>query len=124
MNILEPQKMLKEVDSIEKIKSKLRLNGKHKMDVSKLLDTLDVSRINHIASMFAMGKCVYKANSYVRHKIEETIKTNENPIDEDESLIDFVWMMTAMYHDAGYYFEQNKNHCWDSVQERKNYLKN
>lgn len=121
---LIPDLDIKEL-GVEFLKGKLFWHGKDVLDVTKLFDKIPDSRIKHIISMYFMGLLLYKESSVVKASMDRLIlKYCSFPNNDDKCLeekFEFLWMLTAFYHDVGYAYENEQVMCPSQVQHISNY---
>lgn len=115
----------KETLGVDFIQDKLFLYGKGTLDVTKLFEKVPENRIKHIISMYFMGLLLYKESSKVKSSMDKFIQKycffpNDNKTLEEK--FEFLWMLTAFYHDVGYAYENEHVMCPSQVQQISNYI--
>lgn len=106
------------------IQDKLLTYGKGALDVTKLFEKVPENRIKHIISMYFMGQLLYKESSVVREAMDKFILGRYFfPIDNNslEKKFEFLWMLTAFYHDVGYAYENEHMMCTSQIRQISNY---
>lgn len=113
-----------ETQEVNFIQDKLFLYGKGTLDVTKLFEKVPENRIKHIISMYYMGLLLYKNSSTVKASMDKFIlkrwlfPTDDKSIEEK---FEFLWMLTAFYHDVGYAYENEQVTCSSMIKQMSNY---
>lgn len=106
------------------IRDKLFLYGKGTLDVTKLFDKIPENRIKHIISMYFMGLLLYKESSVVKESMDKFMLNYRLFPNDDKTLeekFEFLWMLTAFYHDVGYAYENEHVMCPSQIQQISSY---
>lgn len=109
---------------VDFIQDKLFLYGKGTLDVTKLFEKIPENRIKHIISMYFMGLLLYKESSWVKASIDKFMldyRLFPNDDKTQEEKFEFLWMLTAFYHDVGYAYENEQVMCPSQIQQMSNY---
>lgn len=108
----------------ECIKETLRLFSKNNLSITRELDSIDKVRAIHVWSLYKIGlalynsfQCVHKSVDVLLDKLFEKIKDDVS----HEDRFKYVWMLTALYHDAGYTHECSMKIVWDELQDYLHY---
>lgn len=105
------------------ILNRLRLNGKDELDVSGLFKQIPQKRIEHIISMYCMGRVLYDKSCAIKNAINKFIDTLDFcEANNYEAKFEFLWMLTALYHDVGYVYEEEHTFSLCQIQQKANYI--
>lgn len=81
------------------------------VDRIKFLRDKEPKRLRHIVSTFFLGITIYyksdKRKQVIDTKLKEIMTKNEINV---ESQFCYLWFMTTLFHDLGYYYEVNKDY--------------
>lgn len=110
-------------ENIEYIKKILSCYGKEQLYITRCIDNLQNTRIKHIVSMFLMGRLLYDSSTAIKNAMDSFI--NSHSLFPDTSIDDnntqckfyFIWMLTAFYHDVGYFFENEEDVCMRKIND-------
>lgn len=107
------------------IREKLFWHGKDVLDVTSLFEKIPENRIKHIISMYFMGLLLYKQSFVIKESMDKFMLKYRLFPNDDKSLdkkFEFLWMLTAFYHDVGYAYENEQVMCPSQVQQISNYI--
>lgn len=111
-----------EVNYIQRILSSY---GKGILNITKMLDGLTKERVKHIISMFLMGKLLYESVGIIKEAMNKFINSYQlfpdTQIGNTQEKFDFIWMLTAFYHDVGYILENNEVVCMQKIKSLTSY---
>ena len=81
------------------------------VDRSEFLRDKEPKRLRHIVSTFFLGIAIYYKSDKIKQVIDTKLKEimTENEINV-ESQFCYLWFMTSLFHDLGYYYEAKKDH--------------
>lgn len=93
-------------------------------DTTLMLSKIDEHRLSHILSVFYLGLSIYKNQESIKKAIDGVSITFNKTcfyLESDKYRFAFIWMLIAIFHDAGYAFEEG-NLSPDNIQDSQDFL--